>query len=104
MNVIELKDATKRFDEFVAVRDLSFAVRQGSVFGLLGPNGAGKTTSIRMIVNITAPDEGEVLVMGRHMNAELQAHIGYLPEERGIYKKMTVGDKLDFFGNIKGLD
>ena len=104
MNVIELRNATKRFNEFVAVRDLSFVVRQGSVFGLLGPNGAGKTTSIRMIVNITAPDDGEVLVMGRHMNAELQSHIGYLPEERGLYKKMTVGDQLVFFGNIKGLD
>src|SRR3954467_15453469 len=104
MNVIELRNATKRFNEFVAVRDLSFAVRQGSVFGLLGPNGAGKTTSIRMIVNITAPDDGEVLVMGRHMNAALQPHIGYLPEERGLYKKMTIGDQLVFFGNIKGLD
>src|SRR2546423_7064905 len=104
MNVIELRNATKRFNEFVAVRDLSFTLRQGSVFGLLGRNGPGKTTSIRMIVNTTAPDEGEVLVMGRHMNAELQAHIGYLPEERGLYKKMTVGDQLVFFGNIKGLD
>jgi ABC-2 type transport system ATP-binding protein len=104
MNVIELRNATKRFNEFIAVRDLSFTVRQGSVFGLLGPNGAGKTTSIRMIVNITAPDEGEVLVMGRHMNADLQGHIGYLPEERGLYKKMTIGDQLVFFGNIKGLD
>src|SRR5919197_3936030 len=104
MNVVELKHVTKRFDEFVAVRDLSFAVRQGSIFGLLGPNGAGKTTSIRMIVNITAPDEGEVVVMGRHMNSELQAHIGYLPEERGLYKKMTINDQLVFFGNLKGLD
>jgi len=104
MNVIELKNATKRFDEFVAVKDLSFAVRQGTIFGLLGPNGAGKTTSIRMIVNITAPDEGDVLVMGQHVSPELQSRIGYLPEERGLYKKMTINDQLIFFANLKGLD
>ena len=104
MNIIELKSVTKRFDEFVAVRDLSFEVRQGTIFGLLGPNGAGKTTSIRMIVNITAPDEGEVLVMGRHVSPELQQRIGYLPEERGLYKKMTLNDQLIFFAALKGLD
>jgi ABC-2 type transport system ATP-binding protein len=104
MNIIELKKVTKRFDEFVAVRDLSFEVRQGTIFGLLGPNGAGKTTSIRMIVNITAPDEGEVLVTGRHVSPELQQRIGYLPEERGLYKKMTVKDQLIFFAALKGLD
>ena len=104
MDIIELKSVTKRFDEFIAVRDLSFAVRQGTIFGLLGPNGAGKTTSIRMIVNITAPDEGEVLVMGRHVSPEIQQRIGYLPEERGLYKKMTVNDQLIFFAALKGLD
>src|ERR1044071_1365556 len=104
MNVIELKNVTKRFDEFVAVKDLSFDVRQGTIFGLLGPNGAGKTTSIRMIVNITAPDEGEVRVMGERVTPELQHRIGYLPEERGLYKKMTVNDQLIFFANLKGLD
>jgi len=102
MDVVELKNVTKRFDQFVAVRDLSFTVRQGTIFGLLGPNGAGKTTSIRMIVNITAPDEGEVSVMGRkHVSTELQQHIGYLPEERGLYKKMKIGDQLVFFANLK---
>lgn len=104
MNVIELKHATKRFNEFVAVQDLSFAVRQGTIFGLLGPNGAGKTTSIRMIVNITAPDEGDVLVMGQHVSPDLQSRIGYLPEERGLYKRMTIHDQLIFFANLKGLD
>jgi len=103
MNVIELKNVTKRFDEFIAVRDLSFEVRQGSIFGLLGPNGAGKTTTIRMIVNIFAPDEGEVVVMGEHVSPELQSRIGYLPEERGLYKKMKIGDQLLFFANLKGL-
>lgn len=104
MNVIELRNVTKRFDEFVAVRDLSLEVRQGTIFGLLGPNGAGKTTSIRMIVNITAPDEGDVLVMGKRVSPELQPHIGYLPEERGLYKKMKVGEQLVFFANLKGLN
>jgi ABC-2 type transport system ATP-binding protein len=105
MNVVELKSVTKRFDQFVAVRDLSFEVRQGTIFGLLGPNGAGKTTSIRMIVNITAPDEGGVFVMGKqHVSTELQRSIGYLPEERGLYKKMKIGDQLVFFANLKDID
>ncbi|HSF23591.1 MAG TPA: ATP-binding cassette domain-containing protein [Blastocatellia bacterium] len=104
MNVIELRNVTKRFDEFVAVRDLSLEVRQGTIFGLLGPNGAGKTTSIRMMVNITAPDEGDVLVKGKHVSPELQPLIGYLPEERGLYKKMKVGEQLVFFANLKGLN
>ncbi|MFY9554865.1 MAG: ATP-binding cassette domain-containing protein [Blastocatellia bacterium] len=104
MNVVELKNVTKRFDQFVAVRDLSLEVRQGTLFGLLGPNGAGKTTSIRMMVNIFAPDEGDVLVMGQHVSSKLQPHIGYLPEERGLYKKMKIGDQLIFFANLKGLN
>ena len=104
MNDVELKHVTKRFDQFVAVKDLSFEVRQGTIFGLLGPNGAGKTTSIRMIVNIFAPDEGDVLVMGKHVSLDMQSNIGYLPEERGLYKKMKIGDQLIFFANLKGLD
>ena len=104
MSVVELRNVTKRFDQFVAVRDLSFEVREGTIFGLLGPNGAGKTTTIRMIVNIFAPDEGDVLVMGKHVSPELQPHIGYLPEERGLYKKMKIGDQLLFFANLKGLN
>jgi ABC-2 type transport system ATP-binding protein len=104
MNVLEIRNVTKRFDEFVAVRDLTFEVRKGTIFGLLGPNGAGKTTTIRMIVNIFAPDSGEVLVLGQHMSPELQQRIGYLPEERGLYKKMKVREQLLFFANLKGLD
>lgn len=104
MNVVELKNITKRFDEFVAVKDLSFEVRKGTIFGLLGPNGAGKTTSIRMIVNIFAPDTGDIAVLGQHVSTELQQRIGYLPEERGLYKKMNVGEQLIFFANLKGLD
>ncbi len=104
MNVVEIRNVSKRFDNFIAVRDLSFEVRKGTIFGLLGPNGAGKTTTIRMIVNIFAPDEGEIKVMGRHISSDLQQHIGYLPEERGLYKKMDVGDQLVFFANLKGVD
>src|ERR1044071_7306854 len=103
MSVVELRNVTKRFDQFVAVKDLSCEIREGTIFGLLGPNGAGKTTTIRMIVNIFAPDEGEILVMGKRVSAELQSRIGYLPEERGLYKKMKVGDQLRFFANLKGL-
>ena len=103
MNVVELRNVTKRFDEFVAVKNLSFEVRKGAIFGLLGPNGAGKTTSIRMIVNIFAPDTGEVVVLGEHVTTELQQRIGYLPEERGLYKKMKVAEQLIFFANLKGV-
>jgi ABC-2 type transport system ATP-binding protein len=103
MNVVELKKVTKRFDEFVAVNDLSFEVKQGTIFGFLGPNGAGKTTTIRMIVNITAPDDGEIKVLGQHVSPAIQQRIGYLPEERGLYKKMKVGEQLIFFANLKGV-
>ena len=104
MNVVQLTSVTKRFDEFVAVRDLSFEVRQGSIFGLLGPNGAGKTTTIRMIVDIFAPDEGEIKVLGQRVSQEIQQRIGYLPEERGLYKKMKVGDQLLFFARLRGVE
>jgi ABC-2 type transport system ATP-binding protein len=104
MNVVELNHVTKRFDEFVAVNDLSFEVKQGTIFGFLGPNGAGKTTSIRMIVNITAPDDGDIKVLGEHVSPALQQRIGYLPEERGLYKKMKVGEQLIFFANLKGVN
>src|SRR5436189_807171 len=90
---IRASNVTKRFDGFTAVDDLSFDVRAGRVFGFLGPNGAGKTTTIRMIVGITAPDEGEIFLFGRHVSSELQNRIGYLPEERGLYKKMKVQDQ-----------
>lgn len=104
MNVVELSNVTKRFDEFTAVENLSFTVRQGTIFGFLGPNGAGKTTSIRMIVNITAPDEGEIKVLGEHVSPATQQRIGYLPEERGLYKKMKIGEQLVFFANLKGVE
>jgi ABC-2 type transport system ATP-binding protein len=100
---LTISNITKRFDEFVAVDDLSLAVRPGRIYGLLGPNGAGKTTTIRMIVNITAPDSGTIELFGQKITPQLQDRIGYLPEERGLYKKMKVGDQLRFFGELKSL-
>jgi ABC-2 type transport system ATP-binding protein len=94
---------TKSFGEFTAVNEMSLAVRAGRIFGLLGPNGAGKTTTIRMIVNITAPDSGRIEIFGRQITPELQDRIGYLPEERGLYKKMKVGDQLKFFAELKNI-
>src|SRR5438270_9511901 len=98
-----LERVTKRFGGFTAVSDLSLQVRPGRVFGLLGPNGAGKTTTIRMIVNITAPDSGRIEMFGQQITPQLQDRIGYLPEERGLYKKMKVGDQLKFFAALKNV-
>jgi ABC-2 type transport system ATP-binding protein len=96
-----VENVTKRFGDFTAVGDLSFNVRAGRVFGFLGPNGAGKTTTIRMIVGITAPDEGKIELFGQKMNSALQDKIGYLPEERGLYKKMKILDQLRYFAALK---
>ena len=98
---VKVDGVSKSFGEFTAVRDLSLTVRAGRVFGLLGPNGAGKTTTIRMIVNITAPDKGSILLFGRKIDSELQNRIGYLPEERGLYRRMKVVDQLRFFAELK---
>jgi ABC-2 type transport system ATP-binding protein len=100
---VKLDRVSKSFGEFKAVSELSLAVRAGRIFGLLGPNGAGKTTTIRMIVNITAPDSGSVELFGRHIDPKLQDRIGYLPEERGLYKKMKIGDQLKFFAELKNV-
>jgi ABC-2 type transport system ATP-binding protein len=94
---------TKSFGDFTAVSELSLEVRAGRIYGLLGPNGAGKTTTIRMIVNITAPDSGEIKVFGQKITPELQDRIGYLPEERGLYKKMKIGEQLRFFAELKNI-
>jgi ABC-2 type transport system ATP-binding protein len=98
-----LEHVSKTFGEFAAVSDLSLQVRPGRVFGLIGPNGAGKTTTIRMIVNITVPDSGRIELFGQQMNTALQDRIGYLPEERGLYKRMKVGEQLRFFAELKDL-
>ena len=101
--ILELRNVRKAYGDFVAVDSVSMAVPAGSIFGLLGPNGAGKTSSIRMIMNITAPDSGEVMVFGHPRTSDDLRRIGYLPEERGLYRKMTVMDQLVFLGEIRGL-
>jgi ABC-2 type transport system ATP-binding protein len=126
---LRVEHVTKRFGEFTAVDDLSFQVRRGRVFGFLGPNGAGKTTTIRMIVGITAPDEGKIEYAfggnaergtrnaefknpeepgGQHLGSSIQPsdirdHIGYLPEERGLYKKLKIVDQLRYFAALKNV-
>jgi ABC-2 type transport system ATP-binding protein len=100
-NAIELTNVSKSFGKFRAVDNVSLAVPKGSMFGLLGPNGAGKTTTIRMIMNITAPDSGDIRILGQPMDRKMQNRIGYLPEERGLYRKMKVIDHLYFLAAIK---
>ncbi|HKV09430.1 MAG TPA: ATP-binding cassette domain-containing protein [Thermoanaerobaculia bacterium] len=100
---LELRDVRKSYGNFVAVNGVSLTVPPGSIFGLLGPNGAGKTSTIRMIMDITAPDSGEVRFFGHPRTDEDLRRVGYLPEERGLYRKMTVLDQLVFLGEIRGL-
>ncbi len=103
-NFLEARNIVKRFVNHTALDDVSVNVKQGRIFGLLGPNGAGKTTLIRIINHITAPDSGEVFFDGRPMVAEDVYKIGYLPEERGLYKKMKVGEQAIYLARLKGLD
>ena len=103
MEAIAADHVTKRFDTVVAVSDLNLHVEQGAVFGLLGPNGAGKTTTLRMIMHILVPDEGSVQVLGQPASDSTQDLIGYLPEERGLYNRMKVGEVLVFLAALKGL-
>ena len=103
MNAPEIEAISKRFGDFYAVKKLSLKVPQGIIYGLLGPNGAGKTTTIRMVMNIIIPDEGSIKVLNQKMDEEMKERIGYLPEDRGLYPKMKVGELLLFLGEIKGL-
>jgi len=102
-SILEIDHIVKRFGEVTAVDNLSFDVPRGSVFGLLGPNGAGKTTTIRMIMRIIMADEGEIRLDGVPIDDDRRRLIGYLPEERGLYKKMKVLEHLIFLGTIRGL-
>jgi ABC-2 type transport system ATP-binding protein len=101
--VVKVEEVTKQFAGHTAVERLSLDVPRGGIFGLLGPNGAGKSTTIRMIMNIITPDEGRISVLGSASSRTLSGRIGYLPEERGLYKKMKVVDQLTFFGEAKGI-
>ncbi len=100
---LELQSVSKSYGDITAVDGVSFAVPQGTIYGLLGPNGAGKTTTLRMIMDIIAPDSGLVLLDGRPRYRTDLARVGYLPEERGLYRKMTVIDQLAFLAELHGL-
>ncbi|MBP9689807.1 MAG: ATP-binding cassette domain-containing protein [Bacteroidia bacterium] len=103
MSILEVKNVSKQFATHKALNDVSLVVPKGSIFGLLGPNGAGKTTLIRIITQITKADKGEVYFDGEPLKPEHIYQIGYLPEERGLYKKMEVGEQLLYFAQLKGL-
>ena len=103
MPVVELAGVTKAYESKVAVRNLSLSIEAGQLFGLLGPNGAGKTSSIRMMMGITVPDSGRVNLFDKPIERQSLDRVGYLPEERGLYKKMKVLDQLVFFGQLHGL-
>jgi ABC-2 type transport system ATP-binding protein len=102
-DVVELNSICKNYDEFVAVDHLSLSIPAGGIYGLLGPNGAGKTSTIRMIIGIIVPDEGQISVFGRPLSRAHMDEFGYLPEERGLYKKMKVLEQLVFLGQLKGM-
>ncbi|MBB6275706.1 ABC transporter ATP-binding protein [Porphyromonas circumdentaria] len=104
MNFLEAQHIVKRYSRHLALDDVSISVPKGSVFGLLGPNGAGKTTLIRIINRITAPDEGQVFFDGKPFSEADIARIGYLPEERGLYRKMKVGEQAIYLARLKGVD
>jgi ABC-2 type transport system ATP-binding protein len=103
MPVVELVGVTKAYESKVAVRNLSLSIDAGQMFGLLGPNGAGKTSSIRMMMGITMPDSGTIKLFGKPFERTSLERVGYLPEERGLYKKMKVVEQLVFFGELHGL-
>jgi ABC-2 type transport system ATP-binding protein len=103
MPVVELEAVTKAYETKVAVSNLSLSIEAGQMFGLLGPNGAGKTSSIRMMMGITVPDSGRILLFGKPFERHALERVGYLPEERGLYKKMKVIEQLVFFGQLHGL-
>jgi ABC-2 type transport system ATP-binding protein len=102
MSAIAIHNVTKRFGTLTAVNQLTLNVPEGSIYGFIGPNGSGKTTTIRMIMNILVPDDGEILVFDKHSHSQIRDEVGYLPEERGLYKRMTVRRVLRYYGQLKG--
>ena len=102
-NILEVKNVVKQYGDYTALNSLSLQVPQGSIYGLLGPNGAGKTTLIRIINQITMPDSGEVLLDGKKLSPNDVQYIGYMPEERGLYKTMKVGEQCLYLAQLKGL-
>ncbi len=104
MDVLQINGITKKFGDFTAVNDVSFSIETGNIFGLIGPNGAGKTTTIRMIMNIIAPDSGTITILGENEETLSTDHVGYLPEERGLYKEMKVKELLLFHAQLKSMN
>lgn len=104
MEILNVDHIVKQYGNYKAVNHISFSVGQGKIVGILGPNGAGKTTTIRMITNIIIPDEGKITMFGEPVSSKHQNLIGYLPEERGLYKKVKVIDQLVYFAQLKGMD
>lgn len=104
MDILKVNNVSKRYTNHLALDNISISIPEGAIYGLLGPNGAGKTTLIRIINHITAPDSGSVEFLGHQLTANDIVNIGYLPEERGLYKKMRVGDQAIFFAKLKGLN
>ncbi|MBO6574745.1 MAG: ATP-binding cassette domain-containing protein [Rhodothermales bacterium] len=103
MPLLHVDEVTKRYDKVLAVDRVSFKAQPGRILGILGPNGAGKTSTIRMITYITIPDSGRITLDGKPVGPWSQRRMGYLPEERGLYRKMKVGEQLSYFGELKGL-
>ena len=104
MPAVELNNICKSYNDNLVVNNVSFTVAQGEIFGLIGPNGAGKTTTIRMMMDITKPESGEISILGESLNEDTKNRIGYLPEERGLYKKMTVLGSLVYLASLKGME
>jgi ABC-2 type transport system ATP-binding protein len=103
MNAVEIRSVSKLFGDYAAVDDLTLSVPRGSVYGFIGPNGSGKTTTLRMTMNIILPDKGEIAVLGERTTQAARDRVSYLPEERGLYKKMTVIDLLRYYGRLKSV-
>lgn len=101
--MLQIQNIVKEYAKHRALDDVSFSIKEGSIFGLLGPNGAGKTSLIRIINQITAPDSGQILFKGELLNKDHISYIGYLPEERGLYKKMLIGEQMLYLAQLKGL-
>jgi ABC-2 type transport system ATP-binding protein len=102
MNILETRNLTKQFGSHLALDNVSLAMEEGAVYGLLGPNGAGKTTFLRLVNNILLKDSGEILFRGQEMTREIGKNLGYMPEERGLYAKMTMEDQILYFGMLRG--
>jgi ABC-2 type transport system ATP-binding protein len=102
-NLLTVKNVVKKYGDYIALNNASISVPRGSIYGLLGPNGAGKTTLMRIINQITAPDSGEVIFDGKKLHKNHITDIGYMPEERGLFKKMKVGEQALYLAQLKGM-